>query len=333
MQEYIIQNKLEQFIENYQQIKEVKGSWSMGMIQYSCALSLTIKNQYANKDKIEENLKVIKDNTGIFSNFRGYSMYYTAILLSTKFDAQNDFREILDIYKRLKDKSFWGDTYLPFVAIILYENKNKIDIDTCIDNMKYVYEFMKKHHPFLTSSDDYCRIALIAINSKDIDKDLDYIEKCYENLKSNGFYPSNNLQALSHIMCFDKHRNDESIDKIIKLKDLMAKENCKMDSYGYPLIGAISLLDCDEDTLVSQIKKVSDSLKEVKGFGNWSLGKNNRNMISSAIVASAYADYLKKESNVDTISNNIFLDIIIAIEIACMVATMAAVSASASASS
>ena len=109
----------------------------------------------------------------------------------------------------------------------------------------------------------------------------------------------------------------------------MAKENCKMDSYGYPLIGAISLLDCNEDTLVSQIKKVSDSLKEVKGFGNWTLGKNNRNMISSAIVASAYADYLKEESNVDTISNNIFLDIIIAIEIACMVATMAAVSATA----
>lgn len=333
MQEYIIQNKLEQFIENYQQIKEVKGAWSMGMIQYSCALSLTIKNQYANKEKIEENLKIIKDNTGIFSNFRGYSMYYTATLLSTKINAENDFREILDIYKQLKDKSFWGDTYLPFVAIILYENKNKIDIDTCIDNMKYVYEFMKKHHPFLTSSDDYCRVALIAINSKNIDKDLQYIEKCYENLKSNGFYASNNLQALSHIMCFDKDRSSESIDKIIRLKDLMNKENCKIDGYGYPLIGAISLLNCNEDTLVNQVKNVSDSLKEVKGFGNWALGKNNRNMISAAIVASAYADYLKEDSNVDTISNNIFLDIIIAIEIACMVATMAAVSAAAASNS
>lgn len=56
-------------------------------------------------------------------------------------------------------------------------------------------------------------------------------------------------------------------------------------------------------------------------------------MISAAIVASAYADYLKEDSNVDTISNNIFLDIIIAIEIACMVATMAAVSATAASNS
>ena len=95
---------------------------------------------------------------------------------------------------------------------------------TCINNMKYVYEFMKKHHPFLTSTDDYCRIALIAINSKNLDKDLNYIEECYEKLSANGFYKSNNLQSLSHIMCFDKDRNDESINKIIRLKDKLSKQ-------------------------------------------------------------------------------------------------------------
>lgn len=41
-------------------------------------------------------------------------------------------------------------------------------------------------------------------------------------------------------------------------------------------------------------------------------------------MASAYADYCSKENNIDTISNNIFLEIIIAIEIATMVAIIAA---------
>lgn len=332
MQDYIIQNKVKQFIKNYEQLKEVKGSWSMGMIKYSCALSLAIKNQYTNKEKIEENLKIIKDNTGIFSSFRGHSMYYIATLLSTKINVEGDFREILNIFQLLKDKKFWSDTYLPFVAITLYENKDKIDMYTCINNMKYVYEFMKKHHPFLTSTDDYCRIALIAINSKNLDKDLNYIEECYEKLSANGFYKSNNLQSLSHIMCFDKDRNDESINKIIRLKDKLSKQNCKLDGYAYPLIGAISLLDCNEDIVVNQIKNVSEELKEVKGFGNWELGKNNRNMISAAIVASAYADCLKEESNIYTISNNIILEIIIAIEIACMLAMMSVIAASTSSS-
>ena len=55
-------------------------------------------------------------------------------------------------------------------------------------------------------------------------------------------------------------------------------------------------------------------------------------MISGTIVASAYADFLKEESNIDAISNNIILDIIVAIEIACMIAMMSAISASSNAS-
>ena len=57
MKEYVIQNKVKQFIENYQQIKKLKGSWSMGMIQYSCALSLAMRNQDVNIEKIEKDLK------------------------------------------------------------------------------------------------------------------------------------------------------------------------------------------------------------------------------------------------------------------------------------
>lgn len=55
-------------------------------------------------------------------------------------------------------------------------------------------------------------------------------------------------------------------------------------------------------------------------------------MISASIVASSYADYLQEESNLDIISNNIFLEIVIAIEIACTVAMISAVSASAASS-
>lgn len=58
MKEYVIQNKVKQFIENYQQIKKLKGSWSMGMIQYSCALSLAMRNQDVNIEKIEKTWKL-----------------------------------------------------------------------------------------------------------------------------------------------------------------------------------------------------------------------------------------------------------------------------------
>ena len=73
MKEYVIQNKVKQFIENYQQIKKLKDSWSMGMIQYSCALSISMRNQDVNIEKIEKKMEIIKNNTAIFSKYVLYS--------------------------------------------------------------------------------------------------------------------------------------------------------------------------------------------------------------------------------------------------------------------
>ncbi|HEK9037920.1 TPA: DUF4003 family protein, partial [Clostridioides difficile] len=115
------------------------------------------------------------------------------------------------------------------------------------------------------------------------------------------------------------------------LKKAFKENDCKMNYYGYPIIGAISLLDYREDEIIEEIKNVSNKLKEEKGFGNWSLGKSNRVMISSAIVASIYADLIRNENNIGSITNNIFLNIVVAIQIACvMAATSAAIASSSS---
>ncbi|HBF2305492.1 TPA: DUF4003 family protein, partial [Clostridioides difficile] len=214
---------------------------------------------------------------------------------------------------------------------IVYENREKMDYLTCISKMKIIYDYMRKKHPFLTSSDDYCNIALIAIHSKNLDEDLEYIEKCYEFLNENGFYKGNDLQALSQILLFSDDRTMLKCKKTIELKKAFKENDCKMNYYGYPIIGAISLLDYREDEIIEEIKNVSNKLKEEKGFGNWSLGKSNRVMISSAIVASIYADLIRNENNIGSITNNIFLNIVVAIQIACvMAATSAAIASSSS---
>lgn len=84
MVEIAIDNKVDLLIHNNEKIKEVKGSWQMGMMQQSCILSSTIKNENIIPDKFEESIEVIKNNTGIFSSFRGHSLFYLSNLLSNK---------------------------------------------------------------------------------------------------------------------------------------------------------------------------------------------------------------------------------------------------------
>ncbi len=103
-----------------------------------------------------------------------------------------------------------------------------------------------------------------------------------------------------------------------------------MNYYGYPIIGAISLLDYREDEIIEEIKMFQINLKK-KRLWKLVFRKSNRVMISSAIVASIYADLIRNENNVGSITNNIFLNIVVAIQIACvMAATSAAIASSSS---
>ena len=98
MIEIAINNKVDLLIHNNEKIKEVKGSWQMGMMQQSCILSSTIKNEHIIPYKVEESIEVIKNNTGIFSNFRGHSLFYLSNLLSNKENNEKSFNSILNTY-------------------------------------------------------------------------------------------------------------------------------------------------------------------------------------------------------------------------------------------
>lgn len=332
MYQYIIQRKLDLLEKNFNELKMVRGSWSMGMIQHSCALSFTLRGKIINSSRVESMLDMIKKNASIFSNFRGHNLFYMATLLSFENKPDESFKLIQKNYDELKREKFTGSDFLSLAAIIMYENRHKMDSYSVLKRMRQAYDYMKKNHPFLTSHDDYCNACLLAIHSKDLDNDLDHIEEMYKFLSQNGFYKNNDLQAMSQILAFSEDKNIEKCKKVISLRESLNRNDCKMGYYTIPIIGAIALLDYDEDEIVEDIKNASDKLKKVKGFGNWRLGNTYRNMLCASIVASVYGEKIAEEKDLEKVANNIFLNIIIAIETATMMSCISANVAASSAS-
>lgn len=330
MYQQLIDNQLDLLVKNFNELKNVKGSWSMGMIQHSCALSFTLRRKTIDSKRVEDMLDIIKRNTNIFSNFRGHNLFYMATLLSFEPNPESSFKAILKNYEELKREKFGSSDFLSLAAIIIYENREKMDLFSVVKRMRHAYDYMKKCHPILTSYDDYCNACLLAINSEDLDKDLEHIEDAYNFLSQNGFYKNNDLQAMSQILAFSEDKSMGKCKKAITLRDALNRSDCKMGYYGNPIIGAISLLEYNEALIISDIKNASDKLKAQKGFGNWVLGKTYRNMLCSSIVASVYGENYAKEHNLDNIANNIFLNIIIAIETATMMACISAAAVSSS---
>ncbi len=302
---------------NYDVLKATKGIKYQGMIVYGLTLSQTLRNEDVRPEAILKQVELIKSKTKFGSLFRGHALYYLALELTRFKTPELELDSILTIYEQLTKQRFARDTYLPFTAIIINTHKDILPVEECIKNTKMVYDFMKKQHRFLTSSEDYSRAALIAIHAKTLDEDLAFIEHCYSKLSSQGFKKSNDLQALSHILALSSEKDNAVIDKVIHLNQTLKANKCELKGPVMSLLGALSLLDVSHDVLAAQINYVMSQLKTMKGFKTFSLGKQNQIMIACALVAACYTD---KEANeqLSVISENLFIDIVIAIETAMM---------------
>lgn len=320
-------------INNSKEFDKAGGFFTVNAFRKCAALSLTIKNKHVNADKINEAISVIKKNTSVFSNFRGNNLLVAATIISLEEDMERALEEINSIYGKLK-KEFFSSEYLILAAIVIFNSRDRINIDKAVRDTRIVYKHMAKEHRFLTGSEDTTAAAMIAVTSSNIEGTMKEVELYYEGLSDKGFWKGNNLQALSHILPLFSGDIGSKIEKVNLLSKALKANNVPIKSYSLPLLGVAAIVAEEPNAFAKLVSEVNDKIKKEKGFGTFSLGYDIRNMIAIGLVAASYIDRLddyEKEKLIDT-TNNIALTIQIAIELAVAGAAAAAV-ASASASS
>lgn len=320
-------------INNSKEFDKVGGFFTVNAFRKCGALSLTIKNKSVNADRINEAISIINKNTSVFSNFRGNNLLVAATTISLEEDMKSALEEINSIYEKLK-KEFFTSEYLILTAIVIFNSRDRINIDKAVSNTRIVYKHMAKEHRFLTGSEDTTAAAMIAVTSSNIEGTMKEVELYYEGLSDKGFWKGNNLQALSHILPLFSGDINSKIEKINLLNKALKANNVPIKSYSLPLLGVAAIVAEEPNAFAKLVSEVNDKIKKEKGFGNFSLGYEIRNMMAVGVVAASYIDRLsdnEKERLIDT-TNNVALTIQIAIELAVAGAVAAAAAASASAS-
>lgn len=323
--------KIQLFINNSKELDKAGGIFTANSFRKCNALTLTLKNKKADADRINEAIKIIKKNTVLMSNFRGNNLLTTAITISLENDMESSFKELMNIYEKLKG-FFFANQYLILASIVIFNARNRVNIDDAVKNTREVYNDMKKNHRFLTGQEDISYAAIIATTSTNIERTLNEIEECYEALRSSGFSSGNNTQSLSHILPLFNGSAYEKVIRILKVQNALKDNKISLKYYSLPVLGVAAFINDDPDVFAKEVREVSEKLKQENGFGMFSLGSTIRNMIATGFVASYYANRLNdvdKQRIINT-TNNITLTIQLAIEIA---AASAAVGAAAAASS
>lgn len=329
----MVDDKIELLIKNSKLLDNVKSTLGMGTFKKCNALNLTLRNRNADVEKINNCIDIIRNNSSIFSNFRGNNLLTTAVNLSIQNNPEESFNDIIIIYNKLKNH-FFNNQFLVLAAQIIYNYRNINDVDLIVVNTRKAYDTMKKNHLFLTGQEDICAAAVIATTSNNVEQTFIDMEECYNILKNNVFYSGNNLQALSHILSLFEGFPQEKCNKVLLLDKILRNHSVPLKSYSLPILGVAALTNIDYEKFATDLNSANNYLKKQHGFGSFSLGSTVRNMIIASLLSLEFienSDSLTKEKLIET-TNNISLNIVLIMQIAAATAASSAAIAASSSS-
>lgn len=324
-QSYI--SRLELFVDNAQQVREAF-KWQNASVNRLAALLYAVENKRANVEAIRTCHEMIKNNTRGFSAFRGLSAICIAALLSLSAQPEQQFADTLAVYDLMKERSFKGSDYLVIAAYQIAAHTPSAQYGTVIDRTLAFYEGMKARHRFLTGRDDYIFAAMLGLSGIPVEQGVERMEQLYTALKPE-FSSGNNVQALTQVLVLGGE-NLHTPEQVLRLRDSFRAQDIRLDR-GYTLtsLGILALLPYQESELTRSVSETYEYLREQKGFGGWSINKQELLLLSAALVSYQYVDDVKNGLVQSTLSTSI-TNLVIAQQTAIAVAAASAAAAGSS---
>lgn len=303
--------------------------WENSYTYPLCAEMFTEKNAHADAGRMKYCMDVLKNNTGVFSNFRGTIKLAIVSKLAIMRNMEQKLQDMLAVYKGL-NKYFRKSEYLALTASIIVETTDPLQYDEIIYRTHEIYTEMKQEHPFLTSDEDTVFAALLAASKLEAAHIENEMEACYAILKPQFFY-GNAVQSLSHVLAMGEDSAEVKCSKFMALLENLENRGCKYSKgYELPALGPFAILNADMDAVAGEIAEVNLYLKDKSGFGNMSIGTKQRLMHAGVLVLNDVVSYVTAQSQ--TAAQTAAINSVIALVVAQQAAVCAAVTACAAAS-
>ena len=279
------------FISNRDAVKNVF-KWENDQIVAASATTFLNRGMLADSAKLEECKKLLKENTGVLSNFRGNVEVPMVVQLAIADVPGDKMKKTLKIYETLKQE-FWGSEYLVLAAAVMADMVSEDQVVKMTEKARTIYNKMKKDHPFLTSGEDSVYAVLMAVSEKNDEVLMEEMEVIYKKLKEN-FSASNEVQALAHVLSIADGDAVEKCNKVVALYNALRAAEVKYGKYHeLVVLASLALLPVEQNVLVEDIKAVDEFLAKQKGYGFLGLDKKTRLMHAAMIVS---CDYVQNDS-------------------------------------
>ena len=324
-----LRNKSDLFAENYRIISK-KYKWNYSTNNRLGALLYTMEGRTVDTEAIDRCKRMIKRNTGLFSQFKDITFFSTAVILSLREEPEELFQSAVDIYKCMKQEGFHSSAYLVLAALTIAMQSEETDYGRRIATAKTFYEAIKKEHRLLTGPSDYGYIALLALSDQSVSSAIRDMETCYDILMED-FISRNSVQSLTHILVFEEQEPVDKCRRVVGLYEALRSRGLKFGTrLELPVLGVTALLMENPQEAAKDIEEVNQYLSRKKGFGIW-LPKKERLIYGAVLASGEYASGALSTTRSASLTNSI-TGILLAQQLAVIAASSAA-TASAAASS
>ena len=233
------------YFENLTCLKSVF-AWEPSAIYPVAAAQLTGHGFSADADRLGEARRILKEEEGLFSSFRGNGALPVICSLAASADPRARMEASKTMYRLLKEE-FSGSTYLAMSAVLLPDLVSEDKAAPYIERGRRLYRMMKKEHPILTGSEDSVLAVLLSFSEKSDETVLREMEEAYDFLKEQlRWSGSNSVQTVSHILVLGDRSASQSAQRLVSLFESLQNAGHK---YGkdYQLAALATLVISDRD--------------------------------------------------------------------------------------
>jgi len=284
-----LQNKLELFVENNQNLRG-DFIWQNAMAKRLVALTYALEGKKIDAEAIKECHRMMKDEVGVFSTFRGNMAVYIAASLSLSEKPRQLLTDTLEVYELLKQEGFWASDYLVVTAYEIAVNTERHNYERIACRAMEFYREMKANIRFHIGSDDYIFAAMLAMSNIDVHDGALKMRHLFSQLKSefSAFIGRGSIVTLSQMLVLGQS-TEECVDHMLNLNRVLRKKKIRLDkTYTVPSMGVLGMLQVDKYAFAGDLIAARDYLRGQRGFGGLSVSTQELLLYAVSLITNAY---------------------------------------------
>ncbi len=284
----VFQQKCQLLTENRNVIRKV-AVFEGDTMAIAAAYIFTEAGVLADADRLKECWAVLKQEKGIFSEFRGLTEMIIVSKMALSLDPAGYLSRLNTVFKKIRKGRIFSSSYMVLAAISIADRTTPAEEDAAISLTKEILDGLNEAHRFLTDEEDLPMAALMALSGKDKDQLLLEAEAAYQMFKPEFAFHKNAVQGLGLVIASLDGDLSLKCEKVCQIYDTLRARKIRYGKdYELAALGCLSATDTPTDQLVDEMIEASDYLKSKKGFGAWSIGKSERLMFAALLTAGAF---------------------------------------------